>query len=164
MSGPAEQLLRTRAAALARREELRNTHGELVVLFARGGRTHAIRGSEIEAVARLKNFWPVPGAPSWVRGAVLHRGAVTSLVDLPAFWGEPPDGARDLNAFVVVTHRGARLALLAEELLGVEELDGEPGPWRGQPLVGVAALAAVRDRPVMLLSAASLFDDPRLRS
>lgn len=62
------------------------------------------------------------GAPSFVRGAAIVRGAPTPVIDLAALLGVC-DGARG-SRFVVVRAGGRRVALEVDEVVGIRWVPG----------------------------------------
>src|SRR4051812_942189 len=95
-------MLDERARLLARKPDDAGATGVSMVLFTRGGVTYAIAPGQVEGAGRLKDFTPVPGAPSYIVGAVQFRSRVISLVDLMVLWGLEVRGVADLPLFLVV--------------------------------------------------------------
>lgn len=164
MSGEAESILKQRAEALALTDQSAQVSDHVLVLFLRAGQIYGIRVGEVEGGARLRDLSVVPGGPSWIVGAVQHRGRVLSLIDLPGFWGQETKGAADLPSYVVLTNRSRQVGILVEDLMGLHNIDAAPVPYEGVAKIGIADVARLRKRPVLVLSARSLFSDPRLAS
>lgn len=163
MSSPAETLLRKRAKELARAEEEVLVQRWPLTLFRRGGLLVGIRVAEVHGAGTLRLLSPVPGAPAYVSGTVFHRGEVLTLIDLPAFWEMELRGIADLPTYVVVSDGPSRIGVLVEDLLGVHDLEVPPSPWKGAQRAGITEVSRRGDEAVMVLSAPSLFADPRLR-
>lgn len=156
-----EQLLEDRARALAQ-VPAQKAPGLALTLFERLDQLYGLRLAEVEGAGRLKDLSPVPGAPEWLVGAILHRGRVVSMIDLPSFWGLQQRGVADLPTFVVITDGRSRVGFLVEDLLGVHELPDAPSAYQGVERSGLVEVARRAERPVLVLSARKLFEDPRL--
>lgn len=156
-------VLERRARELAQRPAQAASTGAPLVLFRRANRLIGLDPAEVDGAGRLKAIAPVPGGPAWLSGAVQHQGTVLSLVDLQQFWGLQHTGVTDLPSFVVLSNGRAKVGLLAEELLGLEDTDGPVGPAAGERHAGLAGIARRRGQPVYAISARTFFEDPRLR-
>jgi purine-binding chemotaxis protein CheW len=163
MNRDAIEILKERAEALARSDQASADAAVPLTLFHRGKQLYGVRLGEVEGAGRLKQFSPVPGAPPWMVGAVQHRGAILTLLDLPPFWGLEVKGLSDLPTFLVISDGLQKVGVLVEELLGVHEVDGEVAPYRGDERAGVSEVARFSGQPVLVLSAARLFQDGRLK-
>jgi len=162
VSRGAREILQERARALAAPMAAAPVDPVGLTLFRRGGQLLGVRLTQVSAGGLLRQLSPIPGGPSWLLGALHHRGEVISLLDLPALWGLPSAGVRDLPSFVVITDGARRLGLAVEELLGVHEVEGGLIPYAGEGRAGLAELARYQDRPVLVLSVPHLLSDPRL--
>ena len=158
------QILKERAAAVARVEEQVAVATVPLSLFTRGKQIYGLRLGEVDGAGRLRQLSHVPGAPPWLVGAVQYRGAILTLLDLPPFWGFELKGLADLPTFVVIDSRGQRVGLLVEELLGVHEVDAAIQPYRGDERPGISEVTYLDDQPVLVLSASRLMQDGRLRA
>lgn len=134
-----------------------------LVLIRRAGRLFGARVKEVAGAGRLEAITAVPGAPPWMWGATIHQGAVLSLIDLVPFLGLSQTGVADLPVYLVLMSNGSRIGLLVEELLGLEETDGEVGPNEGSEHPGIAGIARRGGEPIYVLSASVLFGDSRLK-
>src|SRR5688572_16443109 len=103
MNQDAIDILKERAEALARSDQASTEAAVSLTLFTRGKQMYGVRLGEVEGAGRLKQLSLVPGAPPWMVGAVQHRGAILSLLDLPPFWGLEVKGLSDLPTFLVVS-------------------------------------------------------------
>jgi purine-binding chemotaxis protein CheW len=156
------EVLKARAASLAKKPDEALERLPLTV-FIRGGQQYGLALHEVESAGRLKQLSLVPGAPPWMHGAIQHRGRVISLVDVAKLWNQSLAGVSDLPTYVVISSGGARMGVLVESLLGVHEMDGAPVVYQGAERVGVTHVARKGGIPVLLLSAARLLEDPRLK-
>ena len=164
MGKDAIQILKERAEAAAHVEEQAAVATVPLSLFIRGKQLYGLRLGEVEGAGRLRQLSHVPGAPPWMMGAAQHRGAIITLLDLAPFWGLELKGLADLPTFVVVTDGRAQIGVLVEELLGVHEVDAAIHPYRGDERVGISEVAHWGQQAVLVLSAARLLQDGRLRA
>jgi purine-binding chemotaxis protein CheW len=164
MGKDAVQILKERAEAAAHVEEQVAIATVPLSLFLRGKQHYGLRLSEVEGAGRLRQLSHVPGAPPWMVGAVQHRGSILTLMDLAPFWGVELKGLADLPTFVVVGDGRSQIGILVEELVGVHEVDAAIQPYRGDERVGISEIAHWDGQPVLVLSAARLLQDGRLKS
>jgi purine-binding chemotaxis protein CheW len=157
-------VLKDRARALARPLDETADRGVSLTLFSRLRTWYGVRLEEVEGAGQLREISRVPGAPPWIAGAIYHRGEVLTLIDLPAFWGQSTRGIADMPTYLVLGHDGAHIGVLVESLAGVQEVDAPPEPYRGVERVGLAEMAQRKHQPVLVLSAARLLADPRLKA
>ncbi len=156
------QVLQERAKALAERPAP-EAHGKLpLTMFLRGAQVYGIRTAEVEGAGRLRELSAAPGAPSWMVGAIQHRGVVLSLIDLPAFWGMETTGVADLPTYVVVSDGRAKVGILVEELRGVHDVEAATSPYQGVERSGLNEIARQNGAPILVVSASRLLQDPRL--
>jgi purine-binding chemotaxis protein CheW len=164
MGKDAIQILKERAEVAAHVEEQVAVATVPLSLFMRGKQCYGLRLNEVEGAGRLRQLSHVPGAPPWMVGAVQHRGAILTLLDLAPFWGVELKGLADLPTFIVVGDGKQQIGLLVEELLGVHEVDAAIQPYRGDERVGVSEVAHWGTQPLLVLSAARLLQDGRLKA
>jgi purine-binding chemotaxis protein CheW len=88
-----------------------------VVLCRSRGWLCALRIEDVIETFRPLPVEPVTGAPSFVRGAAIVRGAPTPVIDLAALLGVC-DGARG-NRFILVRAGGRCVALEVDEVVGI---------------------------------------------
>ncbi len=155
-------ILQERARQLAERPAAQE-HGKLALtMFLRSGQVYGVRTVEVEGAGRLRELSAAPGAPSWMVGAIQHRGAVLSLIDLPAFWGMETSGVADLPTYVVISDGRSRVGLLVEELRGVHDVEMATSAYQGLERSGLTEIARQGGTPILVLSSARLLQDPRL--
>jgi purine-binding chemotaxis protein CheW len=163
------EILKARARMLAQKSEPAATSGVSLTLFTRAKQTYGVRPEEVESAGRLRHLSAIPASPSWMVGAVQHQGAVLTLIDLPAFWGQDMEGIADLPTYVVLTDGERRIGLLVEELQGVLDVESAPVMYRGPERSGLQAVAKRVPRGlevapmVLVVSASALLQDSRLR-
>lgn len=164
MAKDAIQILKERAEVAAHVEEQVAMATVSLSLFVRGAQTYGLRLTDVEGAGRLRQLSHVPGAPPWMMGAAQHRGAIITLLDLAPFWGLELKGLADLPTFVVVSDGAQKIGILVEELLGVHEVDAAIQPYRGDERAGVSEVARMGMEAVLVLSAARLLQDARLKA
>ena len=104
---------------------------------------------------------PLPGAPSFVRGLSLIRGAPVPVVDLGALLGarEPSESTR----FVTVRVGGRRVALAVERVVGIQRLPAVltalPPLLAEAAAESVSAIGAADGELLLLLQALRLVPD-----
>ncbi|MGQ0508240.1 MAG: chemotaxis protein CheW [Myxococcaceae bacterium] len=117
------KLLKERAREIAKRPESAElTDGlEALELHSRG-QNYAIPLSAISSITELSSIAAIPRAPSAVRGLVSVRGEVLLAVELALLTGGAGSGIADLRRVVVVGVDSLRLAILAERIISVRQV------------------------------------------
>jgi purine-binding chemotaxis protein CheW len=119
-----QEILRARAALLARQPENEGAAGECleIVEFLLSGERYGIESSYIGEVCPLKNYEPLPCTPRFVLGIMNMRGKIVSIVDIGTFFDLPDRGLSDLNT-VIILHGGAmEFGILADVILGTRTI------------------------------------------
>ncbi|MBI2393388.1 MAG: chemotaxis protein CheW [Deltaproteobacteria bacterium] len=110
-----------------------------VLLVRAGGLRVALRATDVIETFRPLPVEPIAGAPAFVRGLVVVRGAAAPLVALGTLLGgRGGEGAR----FVAIRAGELRAVLEVDEVIGVRHLDDE-GLAGAPPLLGAAVSAFV---------------------
>jgi purine-binding chemotaxis protein CheW len=121
-------ILAERAAKLARVFAPPVAHGgdrRQLVAFSRGGRRYAVDLSNVAEVKPLDHWTRVPGVPPFYLGVIQLRGDIVALVDLPRLFGDEPPAPVEEPFAVVFAARGVMLAVLADSIDDVHDLDPE---------------------------------------
>ena len=159
-----EAVLRKRAAlAAAAREEVRDPQARLLV-FRAAGETWAIDLSAVSAISIIRSMTPLPGVPRALAGLLNVRGRNVTAVDLGLLLGARSSAGRrivDAGKAITLAHAGREIALIAEDLVGIQEVfAGEVEMLAGtSPSDPVRALAP---GGAHVIDPAALFMDPRL--
>lgn len=140
LSPAEEELLRKRARAYAKPLVTEVEPSRDAVVFIRGGAKYACPLSALREIRTLGKLCRMPLASAIVPGAVHVRGEIVSVHDLAAFLSESVEIAADAS-LLVVEDQGDRLALVADEVIGVD----------------VYHLSALRPLPLTLGERASCF-------
>src|SRR5258706_14521513 len=119
-----------------------------VVVFAVGGASCAVPLEATERALHMVAISPVPGAPPILAGVINLHGSVVPVVDLRRRLGSAPRAyGLDAHLLLVKSPR-RRLALSADQVLGVRPVPEDS--WAPSRLVGpglgaVAGIAALPD-------------------
>ena len=137
--------------------------GTLQVLkFRLAGTTVAFRVQELDEVVAMAALTPLPGAPEWVCGLLQLGSEQLAVLDLAVLDGHPRSAPAPSQFLVVVHTEGRRFALLVDELLGFDTLDGaalEPPPAEVPFAPHVLAVVDCAPEPLLLLAARPLDPD-----
>lgn len=93
--------------------------------FRVSGRDCAVDVMRIAEVLRPVPVTPLPAAPPFVEGLIELRGRFLPLVDLRRRFGDPAPGERDDGKFIVAPLDGAAVALVVDDVSGVERIPAE---------------------------------------
>jgi purine-binding chemotaxis protein CheW len=124
--------------------------------FQVGGRDCAVDVMRIAEVLRPVPVTPLPAAPPFVEGLIELRGRFLPLIDLRRRFGDAP-AERDGGKFIVAPLGGASIALVVDDVSGVERIPVEliqPPPSLGSGRVAppfLAGLVRWNDRVLMVL-------------
>lgn len=123
--GPEERkrILKERAELLAR-ETAKKVDGESieVVEFLLATEHYGIESRYIREVYPLKDYTPLPGVPPFVLGLLNVRGRIISVVDIKKFFDLPEKGISDLNKVIIIADDGMEFGILADTILGVQNI------------------------------------------
>jgi len=163
---PARAILEERARRLARPAAVESRRADLVELlfFELAGESCAIEAPAVRQVARLGEVTPVPGAPPALLGVTNLGGEILPVFDLRRITGaSPSDGA--LARLIVLGDGRDDLAIAAGAVHEVRTLDRaaivEAPP--SLPAAARAVVLGVTGEATVVLDAARLLGDPRLR-
>jgi purine-binding chemotaxis protein CheW len=100
----AEQILRTRARALARTPPQASAEGAMLELleFRLASERYAVESQLVEEVHPLRDLTPLPCTPPFVLGIVNVRGRILPVLDLKKFFDLPERGLTDLHRIILV--------------------------------------------------------------
>ncbi len=132
--------------------------GERLLLFRAGSRSCACVLVQVREIVPMRPVTRLPGAASWIRGLMNHRGALVPVADLSGRLGDRPadDHGRQV---LVVEGAGKTYGLVVDQ---VQEVRAVPDDRR-QPVTGdgtlegaVSAMVSVYERPSLLLDLEAL--------
>jgi purine-binding chemotaxis protein CheW len=115
--------LEERARVLARPLDPPVT-GEQVQLitFRLGAETYGIEARFLQAVFRLREFSPIPGARPPISGVTPWRGELLTILDLRGILGVSAEGLSDLSRVLVLGQTTAAFGVLADAVDDVRSI------------------------------------------
>lgn len=163
----AETVLRERARDLARdtaRDEAPRASLR-VARFALAGERYAIEARFVHGIVGTIEAAPVPSGPPHLFGLAYLRGEILPIFDIRGFLRSGPRGLDNLSRLLLLGRETIELAVLADEVQDVDDLDERDLLEPPQPLSEGASdlVRAVTAAGVVLLDAVALLEDPRLR-
>jgi purine-binding chemotaxis protein CheW len=126
-----QEILGSRAKALAQTRSNEKANNREVLAFRVGGERYAAVIEEVDEVLEVKNLFPLLGAPRYVLGAVVARSRVLPVLDLRQLLGLEGGGMSDLTKVVVVGLGDDLFGLAVEEVEGKLELPRQG--WQRPP-------------------------------
>jgi purine-binding chemotaxis protein CheW len=99
-----------------------------------------------------------------VRGVVNVRGQIVAVIDIKEFFNLPTNILTDLNKVIILGGGETRLAILADQVLGVREVDTSALQPSLPTLGGVGAeyLKGITNERLMVLDAHRILSDERI--
>jgi len=168
-----DRILEARARAAARPTLAPDPVERIEVLaFSLAAEMYAVETRYVREVCQLKDLTPIPGAPTFLAGALNLRGRIVAIVDLRAFFQLPTRGLTELNRIIVLKGGDEEFGLLADGIEGIESLpisELRTGPLtlagiREKFLRGVTGrMLAVLDGARLLTDTSLKIDDPATR-
>lgn len=159
-----DELLRKRAQAYAKPLFLDHEETREAVVFVRGAGRYACPLNALRELRPLRKLCLLPLASRIVPGAVHVRGELLSVHDLAAFLEE--QGPVQAGSFLLVVElEGERIALLADDVLGVEAY--RPSCLHPLPLTlgdRASCFQGMLADKTMLLQPPALFTSPEFSS
>lgn len=121
-----------------------------LVTFVVEGARYAVPLSSAERAFRMVALSPLPGSPRVVLGGINLQGQAVAVVDLRRRFGLPAREYGVAARLLVVRTPRRRLAIAADDVLGVSEVDAEAITSRTS-LPGAGTVAGVAALPDGLL-------------
>jgi purine-binding chemotaxis protein CheW len=116
-------ILRERARQLAQPPEEETSAAVIeVVMLLLAYETYAIETAYVREVYPLKDLTLLPCTPAFVAGIVNVRGQVMSVIDLKQLFELPVKGLTDLNKIVILSDGMMEFGILADAILGVQNI------------------------------------------
>jgi purine-binding chemotaxis protein CheW len=115
------EILKQRARLLARapNEDTGKREALDLVEFTLSQTRYGIDCDIIAEVAPLREYAPLPFAPSFVLGICALRGKLVSIFDLRGLLGLPGAGITDLNRVILLTREGRSFGIIADAVQSV---------------------------------------------
>ena len=156
-------LLRARARALAHEPQQAATAQQFleIIEFRLASETYGLEAAFVREVLPLKDFTPLPGAPSFVLGILSARGQILSIVDLKKFFNLPEKGLGQLNRVIILHSEQIEFGILADAILGarpiaLDAIQASPPTVTG---IGATYMRGVTGEGVIILDAAKILSD-----
>jgi purine-binding chemotaxis protein CheW len=161
-----KRVLKERAKTLAKEPKGEDKSGESieVVQFQLAYERYGIESSYVREVYPLKELTPLPCTPAFVLGIINVRGQILSVIDLKKFFDLPEKGLTDLNKVVILHSEEMEFGVLADVILGTENILLSELQQSIPTLTGVREeyLKGVTPERVVILDAAKLLEDKRV--
>jgi purine-binding chemotaxis protein CheW len=162
---PAQQraIFKARARALAQEPE-QAAAAQLfleIIEFRLASETYGLESAFVREVLPLKDFTPLPGAPSFVLGIFSARGQILSIVDLKRFFNLPEKGLGQLNTLIILRNEQMEFGILADAILGARRiaLNTLQASLPTVTGIGAAYLRGVTGERVIILDAEKILGD-----
>ncbi len=159
-------LLKNRAIAMAKEPEQKKVASTVcdIITFTLAAETYGIESVFVREVYPLKNFTPLPGAPSFIFGIVNVRGQILPIVDLKKFFNLPEKGLAELNKIIILTNDQMEFGIMADIVNGTQAIELEdilavPPTVSG---IGEKYLKGVTKDNIMVLEAESILNDEKI--
>lgn len=111
------QLLEERAHALARPLDPPNADRTVeLVTFQLGGESYAIEARYLQAVFRLSEFLPIPGARPPIFGVTPWRGQLLTILDLREILGLSTTGLDNMSRVLVLGESTTTFGILTDSV------------------------------------------------
>jgi purine-binding chemotaxis protein CheW len=115
--------LRERAQMLARPLAAADTdRSEPILRFLLGSDHFAIPAAAAQSVQPLSRYTPLPATPPWLLGLVNVRGRLLATIDIRPLLALAPAPPRPGALLVIVREGEISIALLADAVLGVDQI------------------------------------------
>nr|WP_320049604.1 chemotaxis protein CheW [uncultured Desulfuromonas sp.] len=160
-----QEILQQRADVLAQPEAATTAHRFLAVVeFRLGQERYAFELSQVKKVIPVSALVPLPGAPKFVAGITHFSGQILSVVDLRTFFDLPMPKDEGHQKLLVLRAQGMQMAVLAEEILGVCDLEEDRLQADLPTLTGIRNryLKGVSPDQTILLDVSKMVSDEQL--
>lgn len=124
-----------------------------VLTIAIGGERFGLDLGAVVELLRAVAIRRVPGAPAVIEGVVDVRGELVPCFDLRARFGMPPKELHHAEHLVVASDGARRVALRADQVLGIVRLDSGdvlPGAVAAPGLSALAGVGRLDDGLVLI--------------
>jgi purine-binding chemotaxis protein CheW len=159
-------ILKNRAVAMAQEPEQKKVASAVieVITFTLAAETYGIESAFVREVYQLKDFTPLPGAPSFIFGIVNVRGQILPVVDLKKFFNLPGKGLGEMNKVIILSNAQMEFGIMADIVNGTQAIELEdiltvPPTVSG---IGEKYLKGVTKEHIMVLEAESILNDEKI--
>ncbi|MDY0188288.1 MAG: chemotaxis protein CheW [Syntrophus sp. (in: bacteria)] len=161
-----KRILKERALRLAKEPEAsaQSVPCLEVLSFMLAGERYAIEARCVTETMPLRNLTYLPGLPGFILGIANVRGRILSVMDIKKFFDLPDSGLTDLHKLIVVRHGTMEVGIVADGLLGIQEIPKDSLQPSLPTLTGVREnyLAGVTDTGTIVLQAEKILSDDRI--
>lgn len=164
-SGDIERILEARAAVLAQEPgAVKGRDSFAIVEFLVANEHYGIESRYIREVYPIKDYTPLPGTPSFVLGLINVHGQIVSIIDMKKFFDLPDKGMSDLNKAVIIHNDNMEFGILADELLGVRNIELSEIQPPPPTLTGIREkyLRGITREQIIILDAKRLLEDKNI--
>jgi purine-binding chemotaxis protein CheW len=114
------EILRNRARAIAQRPPIPEAGETLAYLeFVVAGEKFGLGIASVQEVCPLKDFAPLPGVPSFIKGVMNLRGRILAILDLVSLFRLPSKGLTSQNKVIFLHQETMTTGVLADEVRGL---------------------------------------------
>ena len=117
-------ILKNRSELLKIEDKIVENRGELIkaLEFTLSDERYAIDLSYVNEVIHINDITSLPCTPSFILGIINVRGRIISVIDLKKLFRLPETGITNLNRVIVVNHEGIELGILADDIIGNQNI------------------------------------------
>jgi purine-binding chemotaxis protein CheW len=159
-------ILKNRAIAMAQEPEQKKVASAVIggITFTLAAETYGIESAFVREVYQLKDFTPLPGAPSFIFGIVNIRGQILPVVDLKKFFNLPEKGLGEMNKVIILSNGQMEFGIMSDIVNGTQAIELED--ILAVPLtvsgIGEKYLKGVTKDHIMVLDAESILNDEKI--
>ncbi len=161
-----EKILKDRARELAKETSAGSNHETTiaVVEFQIVHETYALELNRIRIIHPFKALTFIPGTPDFIRGVINLRGEIISVVDLKVFFDLPDQDFTNLSQVIILSSDEMEFGILADAVLGVEEISKSDIQPSLPTLTGVRSdyLKGVTGNGTVVLDVEKLLTDEKM--
>ncbi len=159
-------ILRERARAMASEPTPAQADDELmeVVEFNLAYENYAVESRFVREVYPLREYTPLPGAPTFVLGIINVRSQILSVLDIRKFFDLPEKGLTDLNKVIIVRRGDMEVGLLVDSIVGARRVRADEIQSSLPTLTGIGAefLKGVTRERLTILDLEKILSDKRI--
>jgi purine-binding chemotaxis protein CheW len=93
------------------------------ILLALGKIQFALPLSCTLEIGRHPAITPLPNLPNWVLGICNIRGEIISFINLKAFFGISPTGAKSSHRFLIIHNQNLKVGIIVDRIMGILSLN-----------------------------------------
>jgi len=119
------EILRKRAESISTGNDKNKEDIETISLleFSLGKEHYAIKTNKLKEIIVAKRITEIPCTPAHIFGVINIRGNIVSVIDLKKILQLDYVGINDFASIVVVDYNNSMVGIVADEVIGVENVD-----------------------------------------